>query len=61
VPNGPTIETLVSEFIPELLSVKRFERVANLVRTATAACAPETQARARDFLRYATYLAAWAS
>jgi hypothetical protein len=59
VTNGPTIETLMSEFIPELVSAERFARVEDLVRVATATCKPETPSRARDLLRYATYLAAW--
>ena len=48
-----------AEFIPEPVSVERFGRVETLVREAVATCHPETPARAKDLLRYATYLAAW--
>ncbi len=50
---------VVQQFIPELVSSERFARVETLVRDAVIACAPQTPARARDLLRYATYLAAW--
>src|SRR5579871_4068940 len=55
----PDVDSVISGFIPELVSSERFGRVEGLVRDAVAACVPETPARARDLLRYATYLAAW--
>ena len=52
-------DAVTSTFIPELVSVERFGRVESLVRDAVSQCRPDTPARARDLLRYATYLAAW--
>lgn len=46
-------------FIPKLVSNERFARVESLVHETVDSCRPETPARARDLLRYATYLAAW--
>lgn len=53
------VDTVVGEFIPELVSAERFGRVESLVREAVGRCAPDTAARARDLLRYATYPAGW--
>ncbi len=57
--HGSDLDAVVAEFIPELVSIERFGRVESLVRDAVARCAPDTPARARDLLRYATYLAGW--
>lgn len=61
VTNDPTVEvqTIMDGFTPELVDAARFYRVEDLVRTAVAECRPESPARARDLVRYATYLATW--
>lgn len=50
---------LASDFIPARLSPDRFARVQRLVHQAALACKPATEQRARDFIRYGSYLASW--
>lgn len=54
------IERALDTFVPDRLAPGRFAAVEGLVRDAARRCHPDSVSRARSYLRYGAYLAAWA-
>lgn len=58
-PETDEVLRLVEGFSPKLVSKSRYSKVEDLIRQAVADCHPPSPGRARDMIRYGTYLAAW--
>lgn len=58
-PETDEVLRVVRGFSPKLVSSSRYSKVEDLIRDAVADCHPSSPGRARDMIRYGTYLAAW--
>ena len=54
-----SVADVIDAYLPKTIDAARFERVANLVRSAVKAWGPKTATRATNALCWAAYLAAW--